>query len=315
MIDGYRRPPRSGFTLVEVLVVIAIIGLLVGLLLPAIQKVRDAANRIKCANNLKQMGLALQNYHDAVGRLPQGVVYEFPYFYWSWMAQLLPYWEQENLYRQADDWARQPTPAYSYWPWGGYWLDPMTPANPALGVKLSVLMCPADSRQFFTLPGSQWGGVGDIAYTGYLGVAGLSGSEFKDDAATGIFHWQSATRLADVADGLSNTLMVGERPPSKDLQYGWWFAGAGYDRHGTGDVLLGARETRYAAHLGCPPRFVNFQRGTVREPCDQVHFWSLHTGGANFVLVDGSVRFLTYKNDAVMPPLATRAGGEAAAFD
>jgi hypothetical protein len=283
------------------------------LLLPAVQKIRDAANRSKCQNNLKQMGLALHHHHDTYGHLPQGVMYEFPYYYWSWMAQLLPFWEQEAAWKQADAWARQPTPAYAYWPWGGFWLDPQTPANPSLGVKLQCLICPADGRQNYTLPGSQWGGNGEVAFTGYLGVAGLRGDQFADPAAAGIFHWRSSTRLADVTDGLSNTLMVGERPPSQDLYYGWWFAGAGYDANGTGDVVIGARETAYASAMACPQRYVSFQRGTVKDPCDQVHFWSLHTGGGNFVLGDGSVRFITYSNDNILPQLATRAGGEAAA--
>jgi len=123
-----------------------------------------------------------------------------------------------------------------------------------------------------------------------------------------------------VTDGLSNTLLAGERPPSLDLWYGWWFAGAGYDQFptpdgmwgssGTGDVVLGAREVRYAAYMGCPATKVGLQPGRLAEHCDQAHFWSLHPGGGNFLRADGSVRFLTYAADAVLPQLATRAGGE-----
>jgi len=309
-----RTSRRPGFTLIELLVVIAIIAILIALLVPAVQKVRDAAARAQCSNNMKQMGLALHNYHDTYKKFPAGIAYTYPYYYWSWMAQMMPFYEQAPLYRQADTWARiggSGDPAYHWWPWGGFWLSPQTPANPALGAIVQTLICPADSRQSILLSGAQAGINGNVAFTGYLGVAdSREGNEAGGGGqSNGILYWKSTTRFGDITDGTSNTLMAGERPPSADLNYGWWFAGAGYDA-GVGDVVLGARSVGYAASLGCASSYVGFQQGNINNNCDQAHFWSLHTGGGNFLLGDGSVRFMTYSANAILPQLCSRNLGE-----
>ncbi len=134
----------------------------------------------------------------------------------------------------------------------------------------------------------------------------------------GMFYYKSQMRLLDVTDGLSNTLMAGERPPSLDLEYGWWFAGAGWDGSGVGDVVLGSNEARYAAAMGCPASKATYQPGRIQDPCDQVHFWSLHAGGTNFARGDGSVRMLPYiigpkvaqNGVLIFPALCTAQGGE-----
>jgi prepilin-type processing-associated H-X9-DG protein len=180
--------------------------------------------------------------------------------------------------------------------------------------------CPADHRSELVTPLEFAAGYNvPVAFTAYLGVSGISGD--LQGGREGVLAFNATRRMADITDGTSNTLLVGERPPSADLFFGWWFAGAGYDEivggsetdrqsSGTGDVVLGARETRYAASMGCPAGKVGLQPGKLTEKCDQVHFWSMHAGGANFVLADGSVRFLSYSADAVLPALCTRNGGE-----
>jgi len=319
---------RRGFTLIELLVVIAIIAILIGLLLPAVQKVRDAAARAQCQNNLKQLALAVHAYHDVNKQFPQGVYNTGDRVrpYWSWMALTMPYYEQGALYNKAEAYASNPpypSATYNWWPWGGFWLAPQTPANPALGVILKNLICPADGRQAFSIPGSMWGGNGDVAFTGYLGVSGLVGDYTAgqgvqsngtpyDGGTIGIMYYNSKGSFADVRDGTSNTLLIGERPPSRDLYYGWWFAGAGWDGSGEGDVVMGVRSNNLASALGCSPaaNWVGFRPGKVTVDCDQAHYWSLHSGGGNFAFGDGSVKFLNYQANSVMPQLATRMGGE-----
>jgi len=303
-----------GFTLIELLVVIAIIAILIGLLLHAVKKVRDAAARTQCQNNLKQMGLALHNYHGTYGQFPQGIAYQYPYYYWSWMAQMMPFYEQDNLWKTADAWARSGNPngsPYTWWPWGDFWDSPQTPANPALGVIVKTLICPSDTRQNLAMSGSQAGIYpgSSVAFTGYLAVSGVTSSGGNPDKK-GIHYWTSKTKFGDILDGTSKTLMVGERPPSADLQYGWWFAGAGWDGRGVGDVLMEARAVNYAASLGCPATSVGFQPGTISNTCDQAHWWSLHTAGGNFLHGDGSVKFYPYQMNAILPQLCTMAGGE-----
>jgi prepilin-type N-terminal cleavage/methylation domain-containing protein/prepilin-type processing-associated H-X9-DG protein len=355
---------RAGFTLVELLVVIAIIGILIGLLLPAVQKIRDAAGRIKCANNMRQLGLALHNYNDTAGQFPPGVVNpgtspcappgpSFGYHaYWSWLAELMPYVEQDNLYKQADNWARQTTCSggapnnYFFWPWGDFWTNWATsPPNPALSTLVTIYLCPADSRN---LKVEDVFGSG-IAFTEYLGMCGFrkapwGGGAEKNDGVLGMM---SKVRITDISDGSSNTFLVGERPPSFDLSFGWWFAGAGYDGSGRGDVLLGPRDGPiaqingyldpagiYAGSIGtgngisctttdvagsppvgpiCTSAFppygkLGFQPGNINDCCDQSHFWSQHTGGANFLFGDAHVRFLSYGVDSPQQPQSTFTG-------
>jgi len=312
MVLAQHRPlaARVGraFTLIELLVVIAIIAILIGLLLPAVQKVREAAARMKCANNLKQISLATHTYHDANGQMPlalQTTTYS-RYWYWSWFTQILPYVEQQNLYNQANAYS-----ATNFDPWG-------PPSNPGLSTYLPVWSCPSDSRQLAVQDSSGL----KVAFTGLLGVCGTA--KGKNDGVI----CNTKVNITGITDGTSNTLLVGERPPSSDFFFGWWFAGAGYydpgttpSQDGTGDVTLGTWDLRYPPALltgfnggyTCTATKYQFQPGLLSDGCDQAHFWSMHTGGGNFGMADGSVRFIAYgagNNQALWVALGTRAGGE-----
>jgi prepilin-type N-terminal cleavage/methylation domain-containing protein/prepilin-type processing-associated H-X9-DG protein len=291
--------PRRGYTLIELLLVIAIVGVLIGLLLPAVQKVRAAAQRTQCQNNLKQIGLALHNYHDTRSALPPGVTSlqpGEPYPRMTWLTRLLPYLEQDALWRATDA-------AYQYQPVP--YIDP-----PHVGFSLPVKMfsCPSDGRTFE--PQGTHQGL-RAALTSYVGVLGTAYNQ-----PDGVLFLDSRVRLTDVTDGTSNTLMVGERPPSADCWYGWWYAGYGQAGSGSGDMLLGARERNFGGPYvsGCPRGPYHFQPGQLSEQCDLFHFWSLHSGGAHFLFVDGSVHFLSSAADPLLPALATRNGGEAVAL-
>jgi prepilin-type N-terminal cleavage/methylation domain-containing protein/prepilin-type processing-associated H-X9-DG protein len=336
---------RSAFTLIELLVVIAIIAVLMGLLLPAVQRVREAANRIKCANNLKQLGLALHMYHDAEGSFPPGVSTNFSStWHWSWLARILPYIEQQNVWNQAVAFANDPksppvswylptpkgTPGFANWsPWGGWELGhPEIPQNPMIGVVIDTYVCPSDiqprvvTAMVMGYPLTQ-------AVTHYQGISGMN---YKTH--DGVLSANTLVRFTDITDGSSNTLMAGERSESKTLHFGYYFSGcgqldttlpAGDDQRGSGDVVLGVRELNSRQNDDvvldnkCPagpyhfvaPNQIRDAQGNVQEACDQFHYWSWHPGGANFVFADGSVRFLSYATDDIMAALGTRAGGEA----
>jgi prepilin-type N-terminal cleavage/methylation domain-containing protein/prepilin-type processing-associated H-X9-DG protein len=307
---------RPGFTLIELLVVIAIIAVLIGLLLPAVQKVRAAAARLQCANNLKQLGLALHNYHDSQGGFPPGACvggpvpsrlggYYYPAYspppnpyvarsryaehYWAWMARILPELEQGNLYRQID---------FTEWP---FMAGP--PGDRTNGRPLKVAQCPADPRaSLIWVDGSD-----SAALTSYLGVSGTNQLAFD-----GILHVNARVKMTDILDGSSNTVMVGERPATDDLYYGWWLAGTGDPPFfSAGDALLGVSETDPNNQPEFVPEF--YRPGELNDPSQRHrwHYWSLHSGGCNWLLADGSVRFLSYAaGKRILPAMATYRGGE-----
>jgi prepilin-type N-terminal cleavage/methylation domain-containing protein/prepilin-type processing-associated H-X9-DG protein len=293
-----RSTQRTGFTLIELLVVIAIIAILIGLMLPAVQKVRDAAARVQCQNNLKQLGIALVNYQGSYGKFPQPrgpLAVDAIFFteFKGWPYKILPQIEQNNLQAAAD--ANYPG---------------------SINTNVRLFECPSDPRAgkdgtFNTAAFGQTtaGLIWYVGVSGSLGVytPGANPAEGFTPTNSGVFQANSTgVAISDISDGTSNTLMLGERPPSADLVWGWW-GFSDYDNVlATQDFIGGT-----LMYPGCASPGI-YRRGNVSNNCDSNHFWSLHDSGGNWAFADGSVRFVPYAAAALTIPLATRAGGEPA---
>jgi hypothetical protein len=239
---------------------------------------------------MRQIGLSLHQYHDQHRLLPPGFrSKDDPYPFLSWRARLLPFLQQDALWLQIrSDFAREPR---FYWP----------PRHEAGSRPMPIFVCPADGRT----EGEVKEGY-TVAFSHYLGISGITRASYD-----GVLFRDSRVALSSVNDGTSNTLMIGERPHSPDNRWGWWYAGMGQEGDGAADLVLGVREVRTTFRTPtCETGPYHFANGDVDNICDIFHYWSQHLGGCQFVLCDGSVRFLRYDADAIMPALATRSGRE-----
>jgi prepilin-type N-terminal cleavage/methylation domain-containing protein/prepilin-type processing-associated H-X9-DG protein len=307
---------RSGFTLIELLVVIAIIGVLIGLLLPAVQKVREAANRIRCQNNLKQLAVAAHGYHDARGTFPPGLhmgVNMGGGRYaegTSWMVELLPYIEQENLHRK--------------WDYEDFRNNVAGGMTSTTGQILLIDRCPSDPLNLQTyfnsvIPEAR-GYYGLGTYGGNAGRRSYPPTALSRD---GIFSLDTTVRLADVTDGSSNTFLLGERA-HRDPEYDriavvWPSLSPIADMGAWAGVVASQNGGPLCGHTLSTAMPINYQvppdtpvgDSTVRD--DRLcAFGSLHPGGANFALADGSVRFVSEQTPLdLLQALSTRSVGEA----
>ncbi|QDV27810.1 DUF1559 domain-containing protein [Aureliella helgolandensis] len=308
------RSKRSAFTLVELLVVIAIIGILVGLLLPAVQAAREAARRMQCSNNCKQIGLALHNYESSMKTFPQAWWLDIPpktLNGTSWGMAILPYIEQGNLYNQFNHNVMS--------------VNETGPAGQAnvqlLKTPLSFFICPSapggaervyDGDASPDLPVT-WssapsdymattGILGDFATIAYSGSAG--GNRHGALQVGGPYGSNRGGRISDLVDGTSNTILIGERTGGNQI----------YVRHtpntmlnpyvpsnggGWGDLLNGENWLKGSLHDGNPLSSPN--GGPCAINCNNLRgssMHSFHTGGCHFLMGDGSVQFLSESVDA-----------------
>jgi len=279
----------EAFTVLELLVVIAVSLVLMALVLPVIQKVREAGRRVLCLNNLRQVGIALHQYHDVQKALPPALRNRNDrYLFLSWQARILPWLEQAALWKHTEEAFGQDQ---------RFWSAPHFPVRTAV---ISVYVCPSEGRSV----GNPEPGNHPAAFTHYLGVTGHR-------YYNGMLYPNSRTRLNDVRDGTSHTLLVGERPPSMDDRFGCWYAGIGQFNDGSLDSHLAVDQLNVTFYAPtCPRGPYEYQQGSSNDHCAMFHFWSRHPGGAHFVFADGSVRFLSYSAKDVLPALATRSGGE-----
>ncbi len=299
---------RVAFTLIELLVVIAIIAILMGLLLAAVQKVREAANRLSCINHLKQIALATHAYHDTEGSFPVNTLLRdqkndnWNAANWSWLARILPYVEQNNVYHH-----------------GGIPRKTLGQSAATVATQVQLFLCPSDGASdqgprldaenlsgrpvgqtnykgvsganwgvwSLTQANNDWGGTPIPCDPRWVNKSTLDGSYNGYNNGDGIFFrtdWRHKRRLASIGDGASNTFLVGEDVPEKNTHCAWPYANTAV---GTCAIAPNARQpdgTEFAAD----------------DYANVYSFRSRHPGGLNFAFADGSVRFIS---DSIALPL------------
>lgn len=317
--------PRRAFTLVELLVVLTIIALLTGLLLPAVLNSRTTADRVRCANHLKQLALAAHHHHhhDARGNFPPGFVTidagagRFAGGT-TLFVELLPYLEQQGRYQT--------------WNYGDYRANVAGGLNAPVALVVPGLNCPSDplprnpadwTDMGALYPDLAWasGYYSQTSYGGNGGTLSCTDGNFPAPSQDGVFHLGSRVRLADVSDGSSQTLLFGERShrdPEYDRATSAWDPGYGPLGRWTSWAWAGNWDGSAAAVTLSTPVPINYRVPPLSDPGDWLWegyrlcaFGSNHPGGANVAFADGSVRFVRENTPLpLLQALSTRSGGE-----
>lgn len=294
------RKARVGVTLIEVIVVVAVIGLLMGLLVPAIQNVRAASDRMMCISNMRQIGIGLHSYHNDYKHLPPRAVdsrrKSDENRLLGWMVLILPYIDDSRLFSDSLMACQIERDVLR------------NPPHVGMSTVVKLYTCPSDSR--LVMPLTDQFGV-TASFTSYIGIAGTLPAKAKR-GFDGVLGGTPGRSLSSITDGLSNTIMVGERPPPDSLQAGWYYPGFVASARGNrgpnnalvlgGGVIIEKDPCRGVKRAYGPGRLDN--------PCDRFHPWSLHPNGSNFLFADLSVRFLPYTAEGAIWGLASRNGGE-----
>lgn len=290
---------RRAFTLLETLIVAGIIGVLLALIAPAVQRVRASADLMRCAANMNQIGLAANLHHSDRGRLPIAgrgftkFAAGIPELAFGWPFFLLPYLDHAALYKQSLEALRaNDNPV-------------VNPPHVGYATNLRVFSCPADGRMSSPLIDLNGLPTGVWSYAGNGGTGPVRASSVIQNPGL---------TLSEISDGLSSTLLLGERPPPDTVQSGNWYSQQidlsiqGYTRDF--DTIVVVHPPKVPWDSECFQFPIEYGPGATDRPCDRLHYWSMHPGGGNFLFCDNSVRFISYRGKAILPALATRNGGE-----